>query len=255
LSDQDFLCDQSWRNFLKRHLPLKRPILTLSRPVHADFLISTLDCLTNFLKLTLSRLVHANFFWHLTLWQISLCQTRSRRPQRHSSFVISSFIRNSDQSFGIRTNRSGFVPIDRNSTNQIAKIRTIQFVLSSFVVRRSFVVFGHQTFEHFFSPALPTRTSTSEQQSSSTDSTVFPLAEHWTSYYCDFICLRKTLTSFTVEPFKIYFEDLMWLFTHLWRLDEQDSRLKISLSWHFTSSLKPPTVELNIFNKHFVCCY
>ncbi len=66
----------------------------------------------------------------------------------------------------------------------------------------------------------------------------FPLAEHWSSYYCEHICLQKTLTSFTVEPFNIYFEDLMWLFTHLWRLDKQDRRLKISLSWHFTSSLK-----------------
>jgi hypothetical protein len=57
---------------------------------------------------------------------------------------------------------------------------------------------------------------------------------------------KQTLTSFTVEPFNTYFEDLMWLFTHLWRLDEQDRRLKISLSWHLTSSLKTLTVELNI---------
>ena len=75
----------------------------------------------------------------------------------------------------------------------------------------------------------------------------FPLAEHWSSYYCEHLSTKQTLTSFTVEPFNIYFEDLMWLFTHLWRLDKQDRRLKISLPWHLTSSLKTFPVESNIF--------
>ncbi len=67
-----------------------------------------------------------------------------------------------------------------------------------------------------------------------------------------FVYEKQKLTSFTVEPFNIYFEDLMWLFTHLCRLDKQDRRLKISLSWHLTSSLKTFTIESNIFNKQFL---
>ena len=67
----------------------------------------------------------------------------------------------------------------------------------------------------------------------------FPLAEHWSSYYCELICLRNKhwlllQSNLSTSISKIW----SWLFTHLWRLDKQDSRLKISLSWHFTSSLK-----------------
>ena len=86
-----------------------------------------------------------------------------------------------------------------------------------------------------------------EQQSSSS---ILQFSSGWTLIKLLLwipLSTKHTLTSFTVEPFKIYFEDLMWLFTHLCRLDKQDSRLKISLSWHFTSSLKTLTVELNIF--------
>jgi hypothetical protein len=83
----------------------------------------------------------------------------------------SSIVRNSDQSFGIRTNRSEFGPIVRIRTNRsefgpisrkfgpITKIRTNQFVRSSFVVRRSLVVFRPSKLEHF-QIALHTRTST-----------------------------------------------------------------------------------------------
>ncbi len=108
--------------------------------------------------------------------------------------------------------------------------------------------FGHQHF-NIFRIALPTRTSTSEQRSSFR---LYSFSSGWTLnkllLWTHFV-YEKSLTSFTVERFNIYFEDLMWLFAHLWRLDKQDSRLKISLSWHLTSSLKTSTVELNIFCK------
>jgi hypothetical protein len=65
------------------------------------------------------------------------------------------------------------------------------------------------------------------------------------------IFLQQTLTSFTVEPFNIYFEDLMWLFTHLCRLDKQDRRLKISLPRHFNFQFENIYCWIEHFNKHF----
>jgi hypothetical protein len=125
--------------------------LTLFRPVHADFLISTLDCLTNFLKLTLSRSVHANFFLAfniLTNFTTSARSTPSQRQTRHLFEIQPNFseirtnrsefgpiVRNSDQSFGIRTTRSAFGPISRKF-GPITKIRTNQFVPRSSFVRR-----------------------------------------------------------------------------------------------------------------------
>jgi hypothetical protein len=53
---------------LWRALAIEEVFLSLSRPVHADFLISTFASLTKFLKLTLSRSVQTDFFWHSTLW-------------------------------------------------------------------------------------------------------------------------------------------------------------------------------------------
>ena len=103
--------------------------------------------------------------------------------------------------------------------------------------------------------ALHTRTSTSAIVKWSSRAVhqfySFPLAEHWSSYYCEHLSTKQTLTSFTVEPFNIYFEDLMWLFTHLCRLDKQDRRLKISLPWHLPSSLKTFTVESNVLTNNF----
>ena len=203
----------------------------------------TFDCLTNFLKLTLSRSVHANFFLAfntLTNFATSARSTRSQRQTRHS-FGFGPIIQNSDRS-RIRTNRK-FGPFS-------SFVRRSSFVVrrSSFVVRSSFSVTNTWTFFKLLcTQEPPHRSSKAVHRFYS-----FPLAEHWSSYYCELICLRKTLASFTVEPFNIYFEDLMWLFTHLCRLDKQDSRLKISLSWHFTSSLKTFTVDSNILTNIFV---
>jgi hypothetical protein len=117
--------------------------------------------------------------------------------------ICSEFVRNSDQSFGIRTNRSEFGPIVRTNRSEfgpivrdsdqsigirtsrsefgpIAKIRTNHsfvcrstfVVRSSFYVRRSFVVFRPPTLVHFLT-ALHTRTSTSEQHCSSSILKVF----------------------------------------------------------------------------------
>ena len=43
----------------------------------------------------------------------------------------------------------------------------------------------------------------------------------------------------------------MWLFTHLCRLDKQDRRLKISLLWHLTSSLKHKLFWIEHLFQHF----
>ncbi len=178
----------------------------MSRPVHADFLISTFDSLTNFLKLTLSRSVHANFFFghqHLNIFKLLCTQepphgsSRAinrfyrfffgwflKTPTSHSSFVRNSFgirtnrsefgpiVQDSDQSFGIRTNCSGFRPIDRNSYQSNRENSDQSFVRSSFFVRPSFVVFRPPTLVHFLT-ALHTRTSSSEQHCSSSILEVF----------------------------------------------------------------------------------
>ncbi len=167
---------------------------------------------------------------------------RHRRQTRHSFGIRSEFgpiVWNSDQSFGIRTNRSEFGPIVRDSDQSIG-IRTSRLEFGPITENSDQSLFTH------FGP-ISTQIWTFFHQFYS-----FPLAEHWSSYYCEHLSTKQTLSSFTVDPFNIYFEDLMWLFTHLWRLDEQDRRLKISLSWHLISSLKTLTVESNILTNIFV---
>jgi hypothetical protein len=108
--------------------------LTLSRPVHADFSISTFDCLTKFLKLTLSRSVHADFFSAFnTLTNFTTSDafaTCYAVATSNSSFAkFGPIVRNSDHYVTtsyvrIRTIRSEFGPFTSDSDHSIG-IRTI----------------------------------------------------------------------------------------------------------------------------------
>jgi hypothetical protein len=168
------------------------------------------------LKLTRSRSVHADFFRPPTLEHFQLLCTQE--PPHRSSIAVQSILK---VFLNIPDSK---IPWDGITVGYFRLFST------------TYQIIRHNSVEWYY------RRMTFR----------FPLAEHWSSYYCELICLRKTLTSFTVEPFNIYFEDLMWLFTHLCRLDKQVRRLKISLPWHLTSSLKTFTVESNILTNIFV---
>ncbi len=148
-ADFSFLTFDSLKIFFK---------LSRSRSVHANFSFSTFDSLKIFLKLSRSRSVHTDFFFghqHLNIFDC-FAHKNLQKEQLSSLSILqffqflktptsnSSFVRNSDQSFRIRTNRSEFgpiqnsdqsniqtnrsefVPVDRNS-NQSRKIRTNHF--------------------------------------------------------------------------------------------------------------------------------
>ncbi len=120
--------------------------MTLSRPVHANFLISTVDSLTNFLKLTLSRSVPADFFLAFNTLtnfvttgigrnigfvdrniehrlQHQLRSQHRHRSQHRRAIPTSNGIAKSDviatSNASVRTNRTNsyhvFGPFDRNS--------------------------------------------------------------------------------------------------------------------------------------------
>jgi hypothetical protein len=199
----------------KRHLPLKRPFwlsLDLSTPIFQFEHLDIEDFFRNWLGLGQSTPI---FFSASNTWTFFNCFAHKNlhigAAEQFNRFY---FWKHRQQLFGIR---SEFGPFSDH-------FRTIFGPFSDHFR----TIFWPLTLEHFHCFAhknLHIEAAKHFHQFCS-----FPLAEHWSSYYCEHLSTIQTLTSFTVETFNIYFEDLMWLFTHLWRLDKQDRRLKISLS-------------------------
>ena len=136
---------------IKRHLPLKRPFLTLSRPVHANFSIWTLTLwriFWNWLGLGQSTPI---FFSASNTWTfLTALHTRTSTSEQHcSSSIRKVFLNIPDSKIPWDGITVGYFRLF-STTYQIIRQNSVEWY------------YRRMTFR-------------------------FPLAEHWSSYYCEII--------------------------------------------------------------------